>query len=210
MLAFSEYLQIFVALIAIISPFTVSFVFLALCEDKTKVQRHKIANQAALFMVFLLCLMTFFGKNILDLFSIRLASFKISGGILLSFVALDMLQVIRPKPKRTEDSTSTEHPEMLGVIPLALPILAGPGAMSSVIIYAEQGQGLMHLFAIWFTIACIGFLAWLSMRLSEPIKRFVGQTFNAVFSRLMGLVLLSIAIEFLASGLLEVLPGLAG
>lgn len=209
MLELSEYLQIFIALLAIISPLTVSFIFLALAGHKPKPEQHKIINQATLICIAILCFIAIFGQDLLNLFNISISSFKVSGGILLSLVAFDLLRGAEFKADQSQEQDQQDQAEMIGVMPLGIPLLSGPGAMSSVIIYANMSDAALHILILCLIITIIGFIIFIILRLAKSVQKLLGKTLNAVLNRIMGLILLAIAIEFMVSGLLILLPGLA-
>src|SRR5687767_11594460 len=131
----NEYLKLLVGLLAIIDPLAVVPAFLSLAGRYTTAEKRQIATVAPIAVFFTLLIFTFFGAAILELFAISLAAFRIAGGILLLLLALDMMRS-HDKPTDAPQSSSPKPPASLAIIPLAIPLMAGPGAISTVIIYS--------------------------------------------------------------------------
>lgn len=145
----------------------------------------------------------------LRLFGISVASFRVGGGILVLLTAISMMNArISPVKQTPEESKEAEGKENVAVVPLAVPLLAGPAAISTVIIFTHRypnPQSKLYLIA---SILLVTGLVWLSLRLSIPLSKKLGRTGLNNITRIMGLLLSAIAVEFIASGLLELFPGL--
>lgn len=188
-------------------------IFLTMTEEHAS-SRHKIAIGASVTVLTVLICAAFFGEQALKLFGISLNSFRVIGGILLLILALDMLNARMSRAKSTpeEQHEAVSSRRELSIVPLGTPLLAGPGAMSSAIIFMTEARGfgqghqigivLMILAASAITLLTLLFATWLGPRL--------GRTALNVMKRLMGLILGAIAIEFIVGGLRAMLPGLAG
>jgi multiple antibiotic resistance protein len=150
-----------------------------------------------------------FGDWVLRLFGIGVPYFQVGGGILLVLIAVSMFHARPSRAKQTpEEAREAEEQETVGVVPLGTPLLAGPGAISTAIIYANKTAG-------WFDTAslvaiCLGvaLAIWIILRLAEPIGGLLGRTGINIISRLMGLILAAVAVKFIADGVGDLFPGL--
>lgn len=204
-----EYVRALVSVFVIVNPIGMASMFLSLTPGHTDAERNRIAIRSSLAVMALLGGAALVGRAVLRLFGIGVPSFRVGGGILLLLIAVDMLNA-RPSRSRTtpeEDAEAGER-EDIAVVPLAIPLLAGPGAISTVILYA-QGQAGIGVGAVVSIGVLIGAACWVVLRLASPIGRRLGKTGINTLSRLMGLILAATAIEFIAAGIRELLPALA-
>ena len=181
--------------------------FLSLVVAYPAPQKRKIAGIAGLAVAATLLIFAFFGADILNLFAISLPSFRIAGGLLLLLLALDMMRSddghgAAPAPDGMRPLTA------VAIIPLAIPIMAGPGAISTVIIYASANGSLRHKLLVGMVIITAAIIAVFVLRLSTRAERFLSQTTMQVFRHVMGLLIAAVAIEFMLSGLAAYFPKL--
>ena len=156
-------------------------------------------------------LSVWFGQDILEVFGVRIASFQIGGGILALLMAIDMLQArVSPSKQTREEAREAGSRESVGVVPLGIPLLAGPGSISLAIVGAQQAPGASEMIALTAAVLLLGAITWLVLRAAEPLGRVLGRTGINIITRLMGLVLAAIAIEFIATGMADLFPGLLG
>lgn len=204
LLDFNEYLKLFAGLIAIVDPIGVIPIYLGLIDEQDAEEKKRTTLMGIIGFIITLLVFNFFGEVVLDLFAIQLSSFRVAGGILLMILAMQML---RAGPSPAEQRSPTEKASV-GIVPLAIPILAGPGAISTIIVYGQLVPSIGHkvmISGIIIVLACIIFIA---LRLAPLVGRLIGKTGMVVFNRIMGLIIAAISIEFIASGLLELFPGL--
>jgi multiple antibiotic resistance protein len=208
MLDLSEYAKIFIAILAILNPFGVLPVFLALTRGSSQADRKKIARTVALSVASVLALTALVGEKVLGLFGISIASFQVGGSILLLLMAISMMFA---KETQGAEGAAGELPDLrsVAVVPLSVPLLAGPGSISTIIIYANLAPNLLHIGIIILCIVLASFITWIILRLATGIGRLIGALGLSIISRLMGLLLASIAVEFFAKGIVRLLPGLA-
>ncbi|MEP1765069.1 MAG: MarC family protein [Sulfitobacter sp.] len=194
----------FVTLFVIIDPIAIAPIFLALTPDLTAKERSQIALRAVLVGGFLLALFAFFGKAVLEFAGISMAAFRVAGGILLFLTAMDML--FERRTKRREDSSET--PEVLeqddpSVFPLAIPLIAGPGAIASVILLVGQkpgGEGLISVLAITAVVLAI---MYCTLCLSSLLERAMSKVAINVITRVLGMLLAALSVQFVLDGLAE-------
>ncbi len=204
-------LKVFAGLFSIVNPFGIIPVFLSLTVEDDPGSRRHIARITALSTTIVLWISTFLGDPILSFFGISIASFRVGGGILILLMAISMMHARLSRVKHSpEEAEEAVQKESIAVVPLAIPFLAGPGAISSVILYSHQAEGIEQKLLLCLIISLIGLSVWVALRLSEPISQRLGATGINIIIRLMGLILASIAVEFMARGLIGLFPGLAG
>jgi multiple antibiotic resistance protein len=203
-----RYIHVAISLFVISDPLGAIPLFLAITKEQTTKETARAAIATAATVAMVLTLTVFLGGPLLRVFGIRIASFRVGGGILILMMAIAMLYA---RPDRT---TAQEAAEATGndhvVVPLAVPLIAGPGAISSVILYAQQSESRFDKMVLTSLILLLAISVWISLRLAQPISKLLGRTGINIITRLLGLLLSAIAIEFITTGLVELLPGLAG
>ena len=205
------YVKFFLGLMAIINPVGLLPVFVSLTSHQTDVERQHTAKVANIAVIIILLVAMFAGQAILNLFSISLSAFRIAGGSLIAIIAMSMLQGKLGEVKRNqEEGREASAMESVAVVPLALPLMAGPGAISSVIVSAATNNTWINLFGMSIAVIIFGLLSFILFRMASMICRLLGKTGINVITRLMGLIMLSISIEILASGLRGMFPNLLG
>ncbi len=210
MLSWSVYLKVFTALLAIVDPIGNVPVFVSLTENQDKEERYRTALLAAVTMAAVLISACLFGNSLLRLFGVGIASFRVGGGILLLLVAVAMFHAERSRSRQTpEEAIEAGERTGVAVVPLAIPLLSGPGAISAMIIYSAQGTSLVHTAILAGGSVVLGGIVWVCLRLAVPIGSMLGRTGINIVTRLMSLFLAAIAVEFIVGGLGHLLPGLA-
>ena len=149
------------------------------------------------------------GQSLLGLFGITMASFKVGGAILILLLAISMMHGTQSAEKQTPDEArEAESKESIAVVPLAIPLLSGPGAISTVIIFANAHSSMGQLAAIIACCALVAFVTWIALWVATPVSRWLGKTGVNIATRLMGLLLAAVAVEIFTSGIVVLLPGL--
>ena len=203
------YTKIFVSLLFMVDPVAAIPTYLAATEGESRTERRKTARTAAISVACVLILFTIAGEHILALFSISISSFRVAGGMILMMLAFSMLGgKAGPTKQRPQEAEEAVEKENAGVIPLAIPLMAGPGAMSSVIVYSHQDTTWQHQAALIGIVSSIAVLAWLCLLSAEFIRRGIGQTGMNIMTRIMGILIAAIAVEFVAAGMVGLMPGL--
>ncbi len=201
------------SLFAIVDPVGSIPVFLAATDGFSEAQRRAAAQVAAITVFGILTLFALAGTALLDFFGVRLASFSVGGGFLLLLLAISMAQArISPIRQTPEEAEEALEKEAVGAVPLGVPLLAGPGAITHVIVSSGRGSShewLQHV-SLLPSILVVAFTVWLSFRLSPVIARRLGTTGIHVVTRLMGLIIAAISVEMIARGLTQLFPGLLG
>ena len=208
-----ELLKFTLTLFAIVDPVGIIPVFLAATEGFSGRQRKAAAGVAALTVMSVLVVFAFGGTALLDIFGVRLASFSVGGGMILLMLAMSMAQArISPIRQTPEEAREAMEKQAVGAVPVGVPLLAGPGAITHVIV-ASSGAGtadwLRHL-SLVPSIVLVAFSVLLCFRLSPVIARRLGTTGIHIVTRLMGLIIAGIAVEMIARGFGQLFPGLLG
>lgn len=205
MLEFTEYSKIFISLFAILDPVGIIPVLITFTIGLDPQKRARVGRMASLSVCGILLAALLLGHVILEFFGISINSFRTAGGILLLLMSITMLT--GPKPL-AGDITDGEATSSLAIVPLSTPLLAGPGAISTVILDAHKGTGVLHYAMMGAVIVLLGVSVWLTFLAAPWVERRMGQTGINIFTRLMGLILASIAVEFIAGGLRGLFPAL--
>ena len=205
-----DYLKVFVALIALVNPLGVLPMFISLTHDFTKAQKNNAIRAASLTVVAVIVVCALLGEHIIKFFGISTASLQVSGGLLILLMALNMLNA-QPGGARTtlEERDEAEHKHTIGVVPLGIPLLTGPGAMSTVIVMAHNAKRTMDYAVIIGSGVVIAGLVWLTLQMAQPIARTLGRIGINIATRIMGLLVAAVAVEFIVDGLTTMIPALA-
>jgi multiple antibiotic resistance protein len=205
-----EYLRFTVTLVAVLDPFLAVPIFLAFTASRDAPARKRLINAVTVTVFLVLAGAAIFGEALLDLIGASLPAFTAGGGLVLLLMALAMLNAeagkLRQNPAEAEE---LESRDLSGVVPLAVPLLAGPGAISTTIIAAQRGEAA-HLGVLLGVIGAVCILLWIVLRLAERIGERMSMSALNIATRLFGLLLAAIAIEMMAEGAKALLPGLAG
>lgn len=211
MLDYAQYIKIFIGLLAILNPLGVIPLFIGMTADESPKQRRRTIDMVAIGVTVILLVSLFLGEHLLSFFGITIDSFRVGGGILVLLMAIAMLHAKTSLMKQTDkEADESIEKESVAIVPLAMPLLAGPGAISTVILAAHKSTSVMHYLIISLCIVLLSVVVWAALRMSPWIERRIGSTGINVFTRIMGLILMAIAIEFIAAGLKGIFPVLAG
>ncbi|CAK9885137.1 MAG: hypothetical protein XXXJIFNMEKO3_01529 [Candidatus Erwinia impunctatus] len=211
LLDLSSYIKFFVGLFALVNPVGIIPVFISMTSHQVPAARNKTNLTASLSVAIILWTSLFLGDGILHVFGISIDSFRIAGGILVVTIAMSMISGKLGEDKQNkQEKTETAIRESIGVVPLALPLMAGPGAISSTIVWSTRFTGWQNLLGFSVAIALFAGCCWQLFRLAPLLVRGLGQTGINVVTRIMGLLLMSLGIEFVVTGTKALFPGLAG
>jgi multiple antibiotic resistance protein len=209
MLDWSEYAKIVLALLVIVNPVGAVPLFASMTAENTRDEKRHIARIASTAVAIVLIVSAIAGQPLLALFGITIASFKVGGAILILLLAISMMHGEQSREKQTpEEAQEAAYKERIAVVPLAIPLLSGPGAISTIIIYATARDSLAHLAAIIACALVVALVTWIALRVATPVSTWLGKTGANIAMRLMGLLLAAVAVEIFASGIVVLLPGL--
>ncbi len=190
----------FVALFVVIDPIGLAPLFIALTAGNSAAARRSIAVRACLVAFALLTIFGLAGEGVLDFLGISLPAFRIAGGILLLLTALDML--FERRSQRRQDQADTAPPEDdPSVFPLAMPLLSGPGAMATMILLTGQAEDAMGIAMIHGVMAAVLIVAFILFLMAGVLERLLGPVGINVVTRILGMLLAALAIQFMIDGL---------
>jgi len=206
----TEYLRFAVTLTAVLDPFLAVPLFLTLAANQSTRERVVLVRVVAITVFAVLAVSALLGDSILTLMGASLAAFRVGGGLVLLLMALAMLNAqVGGVRQSEEEAAELQSGEVRGLVPLAIPLLAGPGAISTTIIAAEKGSGISHIAAILGVIAAVSLLTWLVLGAANAIGERMSKTGLNIATRLLGLLLAAFAVQTMAEGLRELFPGLS-
>jgi multiple antibiotic resistance protein len=205
----NDYLKIFAGILSIVNPLGAIPLYLTSTKNKTIHFKKRIANISALTVGTTLLLAAWLGQLILAFFGIGVPAFRVGGGILILIKAISMMNVKDPSIFHSiPGNEETESQEEVGVVPIGIPLMAGPGAITLAIVEAHQHPGWLNMVMLSLIILGVALLVWAIFRLTARFGNKLSQTEINIATKLMGLILAAIAIEFMAKGLIELFPGL--
>ncbi len=188
----TETLLAFGTLFTIVNPFSTAFVFNKLAKGKSTGERKRIALRASLYAVAFLFLFLILGNAILTFFGITIYAFRVAGGLYLAWVGFEMLAPhLRRHPENYDDAG-----DAIAVIPLAIPLLSGPGALTSVLVLTADFPWP----PVALAILIVGLISWLVLREAKWFDRVIGRIGTLVIERVLGLIVLVIAVQFVFNG----------
>lgn len=204
----NEYAKILVGLFAMVAPPIVIPPYLTISTGRTLKEKKQTILVGVIGFIIILMLFTFFGSTLLDAFGISMAAFRMAGGLVLMLLALELLRAEPPDKVSDTAPKSKSSPAALGVVPLAIPFLAGPGAISTVVLFSNNQDSLAHKLVICATVLVLALYLFVSLRLVAASEKLIGPGTTLIISKIGGLVLCAIAFEFLFHGIAEHFPGL--
>ena len=192
----------FTSIFVLVDPFAAIPAFLLMTSDSDGARRRRMAARAAWTCLTVLVVFSMAGRLIFSLFGITLPAFKIAGGVILGLIGLDMLQARRsPTKEAPGDTEESRDKDDVGIIPLGIPMLAGPGSISTVMVLASQAASWKHSVVIVFAIAATSAIAFAVLAAADRVRAYLGETGIRILMRMMGLLLTAIAVQFILDGL---------
>ncbi|MDG4648464.1 MarC family protein [Roseibacterium sp. SDUM158017] len=194
------YIPAFVALFVIIDPVGLAPLFAALTQGMDPRERRAVAIRACLVALGILTLFGIAGEAVLNFLGISMPAFRIAGGVLLFLTALDML--FERRAQRRQGQADTAHPADPSVFPLAIPLIAGPGAIATMILLTgQEGGGALHVLAVHGVMAIVLLAVFALFLLAAPLERLLGPTGINVVTRLLGMLLAALSVQFVIDGM---------
>jgi len=193
---YTEYTKFFIAILSIVDPLAALPLYFAMTRDMPIAQRRKLPSMLGITITITLLVALFLGESILGFFGISTSSFRIAGGLLLLITAYQMFA-----SSSLVNVVSSQDIHSQGVVPLAIPLLAGPGAISTVIVYATHNNTLPHYLWLSLCIVLLGIVVWVFFRMASVLVKHISPLFMAISSKIMGLIIGAIAVEFIANGI---------
>jgi multiple antibiotic resistance protein len=201
------------SMIIIVNPLSTALVFVSLTENLSKIQKTAIAKDACKYALVILLVFAIAGGTILQLFGITLQAFRIAGGILLFGIGMEMVyaRISRTKVTATEKYESRDADD-IAITPLATPMITGPGAITTAVVLMNETAALpvIAVGAVICAIAASIVLTFVMLNNADLIVSRIGQREYRAISRLMGMLLIAIAVQFVITGIKEIFPVLTG
>ena len=208
--------KIILSLMVLVTPFSALSIFLELTQGYTSRERRRTAQITALSVFVIMTVFIFSGNWILKILSISTGSFQVGGGILVFLIAVSMMNSgnnpAKPKIGTQEHDEITVQPRpnmnAVAIVPLAMPLIIGPGGISTVIIHASAARHMNDLLAILAAGAVISVICYLSLLAAAKVSRWLGETGLTVLNRIMGMLLAAVAVEIVIAGIRSLFPQL--
>lgn len=198
-----QLLNAFATLIVLIDPPGVAAIFLAVTAGFSAAQRRSVAMRASLIAGIILLVFAVFGKSLLTLFGITLDAFRIAGGIMLFWIAFEMVFEKRQprREKQVEIAVHDDHVRDISVFPLAIPLIAGPGSISAIVLLSGTFNEPVERAALGGIIAACALLTLAALLLAERLNAVIPNSTRSLITRLLGLILAALAVQFVADGI---------
>lgn len=210
----AEFLLFFASLFSIVNPFSAIPTFVSLTGGVPSRERRVMITQTASAVFVILVFSYFTGQGLLRFFSISVSSLRVAGGAVIFSMAWSMLQARVSPQKQTQEERDEADADVgdrsIAFVPLAMPLLAGPGSISLMIIAAGRSETVADHAIVVGSALLLAVLAWIILQAASPIASALGRTGMNVATRFMGLILAATAVEFISSGLADIFPGWTG
>ncbi|MAE39608.1 MAG: hypothetical protein CML07_01560 [Psychrobacter sp.] len=208
----TEIIKIILAFLVLINPFSALTLFLDLTRGYSMMNRRKVARIACLTIFITISFFTVVGETLLKALGISIGSFQLAGGILVFLIALNMMNGEGNPVKPDQENFDVDHVQdappttAAAVVPLAIPMMIGPGGISTVIIYSSQVSGVLQMSAILIAGLLISIFCYLALMAAGRISRLLGDTGLNIMSRIMGMLLAAVSIEIIVNALRSLFP----
>jgi multiple antibiotic resistance protein len=190
----------FTSVLFIVDPIAVIPTYLVITRDESPAQRARTTRRACIAAALLLGIFGLAGQLIFQLFGITLPAFRIAGGLILWLVAMDMLRSRRTTQETPAEIVEGQEKEDVALTPLAVPMLAGPGAISTVTVLAGQAGSAARVATVYIAIVLTAGVCWIVLRAADRLAARLGRTGIQIASRIMGLMLAAVAVQFVITG----------
>jgi multiple antibiotic resistance protein len=188
----------------LVDPFAALPTFLAVTAGSDARRRQRMARKASLTAWIFLSAFALAGQYIFRMFGITLPAFEIAGGVILLLIGLDMLEARRsPTQETSGDAEEAASKEDAGIVPLGIPMLAGPGAIASVMVLVGQAQSYWQMVAILASIFITAVICYFVLGNSDKVARALGETGIRILVRIMGLLLVALAVQYFVNGMAD-------
>jgi multiple antibiotic resistance protein len=188
------------SILFIVNPIAVIPTYLVITQKDSAERRARTARRACISAAAILIAFAVAGRQIFSVFGITIDAFRVAGGLILWVVAMDMLHGERRTQEGQQEITEGATKEDVALAPLAMPMLAGPGAISTIMVLSSQAAGMSEKIAVYVAIIVTMAIAWVVLRVGDKVVLRMGETGIRVMTRIMGLLLAAIAMQFVISG----------
>jgi multiple antibiotic resistance protein len=199
---FEFFILCFSSLFALINPIGLVPIFLSITENYNRKERDIIAIKAVIFSFFILIVFSFIGEFIFSFYNITVDGFRIAGGILLLKISLDMLESKRSRTRTTPvEQKEAEQKDEIAYTPLGIPLIAGPGAIASIMILSSETNNYIDKITLLISLSLVLFMTFFIFKISKILSKNFGKSGLRIMQRIMGLILMTISIEFILKGI---------
>lgn len=199
------YFKFFISLFALVNPIGNIPIFSSITSGLTSAERNAVNIKTSIAIAVVLLVSLFLGQLILNFFGISINSFRIAGGILVIMISISMVQgKISEESQNKEEKNRLANIQNFAIVPLAIPIMAGPGSISSVIVFGAKHNSWIDLIGLSLSIIVFGLCCYLLFKSSSTLLKILGKTGSNVITRIMGLLLLALGVEMITGGVLGV------
>jgi multiple antibiotic resistance protein len=202
----------FITLLVIIDPPGCAPIFASLTKGADAAHRRSMAIRSAAVAWFILVFFALLGEPLLDKLGISLSAFRLAGGIMLFMIALDMVFERRTerREERAKEIEGTPEAEDISVFPMAIPMIAGPGSIASIMLLSARAEGTVAGLVVLSAMTAVILLTLIALLMAGPLMKLIGAKLEAMITRILGVILAALAAQFVLDGLERSLPGLAG
>jgi multiple antibiotic resistance protein len=204
-----EIAKIVIALLVLVNPLGAVPLFISLTPNYSQRERKAVAKTAAIAVAVVIGLFALTGERLLSFLGISLGSFQVGGGLLVMLIAIALMNAQPAPTKNTaEETVEAQNRASIAVVPMAIPLLTGPGTISTVIIYASTSKTILQLGSLIVAGLVVAATCYVAMVFATPISRLLGQTGINILNRVMGMLLAAVSVEIIVDGLYRLFPQL--
>ena len=202
----------FITLAVIIDPPGCAPIFASLTRGALAAERRRLAFRSAGVAWGILMFFALLGEPLLRTLGISLSAFRLAGGIMLFMIALDMVFERRTerREERAREIEGTPEAEDISVFPMAIPMIAGPGSIASIMLLSARAEGTVEGLTVLAAMTAVIILTLIALLMAGPLMKLIGAKLEAMITRILGVILAALAVQFVLDGLERSLPGLAG
>ena len=204
--------SVLITFLVIIDPPGCAPIFTSLTRGTSAEHRRAMAIRSSLIAWAILMFFALLGKPMLQALGISLASFRIAGGIMLFFIAFDMIFERRTqrREKRAHEIEGTPEAEDISVFPMAIPMITGPGSIASAMLWVSRAEGPIEVGIVLAAITTVILITMLTLLAAGPLMRLIGEKLEAMITRILGVILAALAAQFVVDGLKQSFPAALG
>ena len=202
-MSYELFISAFVSLFVVVDPFGTAAVFAVLTKAMTAPEKKKIAIKAVLIAVSIMLAFSVVGRALLDYMHISLPAFRVAGGLLLFVTAFRMIMGFHDEDQINSEKSAYKDRSSIAVFPLAIPLLAGLGVMTAVIMFSTTAHDMLSHIQVTAAIIIVQVVALISLLGASRLSSFFGSTGNSIIARIMGILLAAMAVQFMADGITE-------
>lgn len=208
MMNFSDFTNNFVTLLVVSNPLSALPVILRITRNQSLEQKQRTGRSCALAVMIIFLVVTWIGSPLLTILGIKLPSFQIAGGLILLTIAFSMLNAEESSIRMSAEEVAQKRSDMGAIVPLAMPIIAGPATMTTLIVSVNEFPGLVNQLLISASAVLVAFVMGLLLYFAAHLEKILGIQGVNIINRIGGLILAALAIQMLAHGMLVFFPGL--